>query len=139
MHIYICVYTYTYSQTHISFLHFFLWENEGEVLIVFIFLFLTFKKFYWLIFREKEERGERERERDFCSSTYLCIHWLLLECSLPGNQTCNFGISGQWSNQLSYPARPDYFSITNILRNFFHIYVERVPTYTTIIYKRVFL
>ena len=56
----------------------------------------------------KRERG-RDRERDIktsiCSSTYLCLHWLILVCALTKYQTHNFGVSGQCSNQLSYPAR----------------------------------
>ena len=49
-------------------------------------------------------RGERERERLICCSTYLCIHWLMLVCALTGDRTCNLGTSGRCSNQLSYPA-----------------------------------
>ena len=40
-----------------------------------------------------------------CGSTYLCIHWLILLCALTGDQTHDFGILGQHSNQLSYSAR----------------------------------
>ena len=48
---------------------------------------------------------ERERETSIRCSTYLHIHWLLLICALTGDQTCNRGVSGRRSNQLSYPAR----------------------------------
>ena len=27
-----------------------------------------------------------------CCSTHSCIHWLILVCALPGDQTCNLGI-----------------------------------------------
>ena len=50
---------------------------------------------------------ERERETSVCCFTYLCTHWLLLICTCTRNQTCNLGIWGQRSNQLSYPARPN--------------------------------
>ena len=36
---------------------------------------------------------------------HFCIHWLVLVCALTGDQTHNLGISGRYSNQLSYPAR----------------------------------
>ena len=48
---------------------------------------------------------EREKETSVCYSTYLCVHWLFGVCVLTRDWTCNFGISGQCSNQLSYPAR----------------------------------
>ena len=43
--------------------------------------------FHLLIF----EKGE---ETSACRSTYLCIHWLILVCTLTGDQTCNLGVSG---------------------------------------------
>ena len=52
-----------------------------------------------------ETESQRQRERDICSSTYLCIQWLILVCALAGIQTHNLGVSGQYSNQLSYLAR----------------------------------
>ena len=51
--------------------------------------------------RYREGRGERETS--ICCSTYLCIHWLLLVRALTGDLTRNLGVSGQCSNQLSYP------------------------------------
>ena len=75
-------------------------------------MFIIFIDFF---FRGKGEGTEwgRERERDtersICCSTYLCIHWLILICSLTGDQTCNLGVSRQCSNQLSYPVRSRYF------------------------------
>ena len=48
---------------------------------------------------------ERERKRFICCSTYLCIHWLILSCALTGDRTCNLGVLGWNSNQISYPAR----------------------------------
>ena len=47
---------------------------------------------------------ERERETLICCYPYLCIHWLILVCALTRDQTCNLGILGQCSNQLSYLA-----------------------------------
>ena len=46
-----------------------------------------------------------EKETSICQSTYLRIHWLILVCALTRDQTCNLGVSGQHSNQLSYQAR----------------------------------
>ena len=57
-------------------------------------LFLPFGCCYylkkWFLFRnykEREERGERERERNtlICCSTHWCIHWLILACALTGD------------------------------------------------------
>ena len=62
----------------------------------------SLKKFYWFE-RQEGREGEREREREICCSTYLWIHWLLL--TLTGYQTLTPGVSGQGSNQSSYPAR----------------------------------
>ena len=61
----------------------------------------------------ERERGRGERERDrtgqretsICCSTYSRIQWLLLVCALTRDQTPKLGVSGQCSNQLSYPAR----------------------------------
>ena len=52
----------------------------------------------------KRER-EREEETVICCSTYLCIHWLILVCVLTRDQTCNLGVLGCCSNQVSYTAR----------------------------------
>ena len=59
------------------------------------FLFINFLK-----------RGrERERGKLICCSKYSCIHWLILVCALARDQTCNLGLWGWCSEQLSYPAR----------------------------------
>ena len=42
----------------------------------------------------RERERERERERNINLSTYLCIHWFLLECTLTKDQTHSLGISG---------------------------------------------
>ena len=46
-----------------------------------------------------------ERETSTCCSNYLCIHWLILIYALTRDWTCNLGVLGWCSNQLSYPAR----------------------------------
>ena len=44
----------------------------------------------------------RERDRDsICCSTLLCIHCLILVCTLTGDHICNLGILGQCYNQQS--------------------------------------
>lgn len=56
----------------------------------------------------EREKGGKEGESGrttICFSTYLCVNRLFLLCALSGNGTCNFGESGQHSNQVSYPAR----------------------------------
>ena len=50
---------------------------------------------------EGEREGGRERETSICCSTYLCIHWFILECAMIGDQTCNLGELRLCSNQLS--------------------------------------
>ena len=40
----------------------------------------------------------KEREREICCSTVLCIHWLFLVCALTRDWMCNFGLSGWCSN-----------------------------------------
>ena len=93
----------------------------------------AFKKFYWLIFLRKRGRKKRERERDtkqekerekeretstYCS-TRPCPHWLILVCALTRNQTCNRGILGWHSNQLSYPTRTNLILMTWYYAEFF--------------------
>ena len=67
----------------------------------------TYLKILFVDFRDREEGEEKEGETLICCSTYSCIHWLLLVCSLTRDQTYNLGISGQYSNQLSYLARAE--------------------------------
>ena len=64
-----------------------------------------FLNFYILT---SEREGRRERERLIWCYTYLCSHWLILVRALTGNQTCNLGVRGQHSNQLSYLARASW-------------------------------
>ena len=47
---------------------------------------------------------ERERKISICCFTYLCIHWLLLVCTLARDWTHNLDIGGWSSNQLNYWA-----------------------------------
>ena len=64
----------------------------------------SLKKIYWFFFRL------------VCCSTYLCIHWLILTCTLTGDQTYNLGILVQCSNQLScYLAGLDSYSLNSSL------------------------
>ena len=49
----------------------------------------------------------RKGETWICCFTYVCIHWLILLCSLTWDQTYNLGVSEQLSNQLSYLGRDD--------------------------------
>ena len=50
---------------------------------------------------------KRERERNICCSTYLCIHWLIFVTCPDGDEdgTHNIGVLGQRSNQLDSPGR----------------------------------
>ena len=69
----------------------------------------------------------RERETPICCSTHLGIHWLILVYALTGGQTCIPGISGQYSNQLSYLARtlgPFFFAL--LLKEKAHETVENI-------------
>ena len=60
----------------------------------------TCKKFFFnLLILERGQ--ERERKTLICCSTYLCIHWLTLVCTLTGDQTHNLGLLGRCSNQLT--------------------------------------
>lgn len=45
----------------------------------------TFFLIYLSVFRE----GGGERESSICCSTYLCIHWLILTCTLARDGTHN--------------------------------------------------
>ena len=87
--------------------HLYIFFGEGSLCPFFISFCCLFKNFYLLIFRERG-RG-RERETSICSSTYLCIHWLILVCALTWDWTCNLGILGRCSNQLRYAARVGFF------------------------------
>ena len=57
---------------------------------------ICIKIFYLLILERKGKGGgEREKkEREFCCSTYLCIHCLILVCALSRDQTHNPSILG---------------------------------------------
>ncbi|KAF6109763.1 hypothetical protein HJG60_010966 [Phyllostomus discolor] len=59
--------------------------------------FLAWKTIYTL--------RQKERELSICCSPYLCIHWLILVCAFTRDRTCNLGVLGQCSNQLSYRDR----------------------------------
>ena len=72
--------------------------------LISVFVFLIF--IYWFE-RERQRETERGREREtlICCSTYLCIHWLILVCTLTGDWTHNLGTLGWPSIQMSYLAR----------------------------------
>ena len=100
--IYTYTYIYTYTHTYIrfyllvfclEFFHLYSWERL-------VHNFISFLTFLCIDFRERERKGKRERERIGCF-IYLCTHWLILVCSLMGDQTRNLGLSGWCSNQLS--------------------------------------
>ena len=65
-----------------------------------LFSTLSFSLISLLLILERGE-GERESETSICCSTYLFIHWLILVCALTRDWTCNLGVIGQHSNQLS--------------------------------------
>ena len=78
-------------------------ETYWEICTIFTQFLKFFKEF--LLFDWFEKEREREREASICCSTYLYIHWLILICFLTRDETCNLGVLGQYSNQLSYLAR----------------------------------
>ena len=50
-----------------------------------------------------------ERETLNCCSIYLCIHWLILVCTLTRDQTYNIGLSKHASTKLAtWPRQPIY-------------------------------
>ena len=55
--------------------------------------------------RERERERAREHKRIDLLFHLFITHSLILVCALTGDQTCNLGISGQHSDQLSYSAR----------------------------------
>ena len=73
---------------------------------------LSFLNFIYS-YLEKERKRERERERGIAMLFHLLMHslhyWLILICDPTGNQTQNLGVLGGHSNQLSYPARAEFF------------------------------
>ena len=69
------------------------------------YFFFYFFLMGWFLERGRGRERERKRETSICCPTYLCIHHLLLVGALIGDWTHNLGLSGQHSNQLSYPAR----------------------------------
>ena len=82
-------------------------NQQVSILLYFLFFFFIDCK-------------EREKKRSSCCSIYLCTHWLLFICALTRDQTHNLGLSGQHSNQQSYPARVMYFHIYHC-DGYFHV------------------
>ena len=68
---------------------FLLLDEAGlSLLFIYLFIYLFIKKnFKFILEREEEVGGERERERRDMSicSTQLCIPWLILVCALTRN------------------------------------------------------
>ena len=56
-------------------------------------------------FRERVGGWERERERGKHRFVVLPIYWLILECTLTIDRTCNLGVLRPCSNHLSYLSR----------------------------------
>ena len=87
--------------------------------VVLLNLFILFFSMVILLILEGDrkkagEGRERERETWICCSNYLRIHLLLLVCALPRDRTCNLGVLGQCSNNLSHLARAQWlFSSVN--------------------------
>ena len=50
------------------------------------------------------KEGKRDRQTDVDLLFPLHIHWLLLIWTLTRDRTCNPGVSGRCSNELSYPG-----------------------------------
>ena len=73
--------------------------------ILFIYLFFIYLFNLWILERDKERKGEREKNQFIVPLIHLCIYWLILVCALTGDRTDNLGVLGQHSNQLSKLAR----------------------------------
>ena len=80
-----------------------------------LFVFQSMTSPFFIFKRE----GEKEREKSICCSTYLCICWLLLACVLTRDWTHNLGVSWQWCNQLSHPARTQILISTSYFLGLF--------------------
>ena len=66
---------------------------------------MTFLNAFFKFFNFKKKLERECVIKKHAHSTYLCIHWLILEYARTVDRTHNLGVLGQCSNQLSYPAR----------------------------------
>ena len=55
----------------------------------------------YLLILERQGKEEREENIDFVVQLIYILWWLLI-CALTSDQTCNLGIWGERSNQVSY-------------------------------------
>ena len=95
-------------------LSYFLWHHHlytytylaNFVLIYFIIL-LSFLNVYLLILeRQRQREREKERERNINLLFHLFMHSFVDSvCALTRNWTCNLGVQGWRTIQLSFPAR----------------------------------
>ena len=77
-----------------------------------ILLFIYFECLFNDFEERKEERGGNV---DLLFYSFMYIYWLIPICALTGDGTSNLGVSGQRSDQLSYPAGPDEFYYRTLL------------------------
>ena len=68
------------------------------------FLYLNFFLIYWFE-RERERKGERERETSICCPTHLCTHWLILVCALTRMDPATWAYWDDTNQLSSYLAR----------------------------------
>ena len=74
--------------------------NKGFAINIFL-------NFYWLILREREKVTS-------ILLFHLFMHSLVDSCTCPDHgRTCNLGVSGRCSNQLSYAARAQTFTTSH--------------------------
>ena len=79
-----------------NYLHF----NTFKLIYLFIYFLI-----YWFLERDQ-----------FCCSTYLYIHQLILVCALTGNRTHNLVVLGRFYKQLSYLAGANTYPIVRDLK-----------------------
>ena len=68
-------------------------------------------RLYILFIDIKERKGERERRRSICCSTYLCFHWLILVCAQTGDQSAILAHQDALTNRATRPGPKEAISI----------------------------